>query len=551
MTIEALGDSAVVVSLGSGIDESALPKVRALAEAIDRIRAPAVLDAVPAFSTVAVYYDPLRFAGYAEKPFENICRFVKDCAEGVGRGVGRGHAPDSAVAVGDCTIRSMTPLPIEIPVCYGGEFGPDLGEVAAHCGLSAEEVCLRHSGAGYVVHAIGFVPGFPYLAGLPKELNVARRASPRLSVAAGSVGIGGAQTGVYPVATPGGWQIIGRSPSELFSPRRTPPSLLRAGDRVRFVAITREEFERNAKGSGPEFCTQYGIQGLTPCLEVIRPGMLTTVQDLGRTGHRASGVPVSGAMDAPALRAANALVGNPEGAAALEITLVGPEIEFLVETLVAMGGAEFEGMRPGQARLMKAGERLKLGSCATGCRGYLAVAGGLEVPAVLGSRSTYLRGGFGGFEGRALKAGDRLARNAKGSGPEFCTQYRIQGLTPSPTIRAIRGAQGNEFGDSIFGPEFKVSPQSDRMGLRLSGAALERRRGKELVSGAVAPGTVQIPPDGQPIVLAADAQTIGGYPQAAHVISADLPILAQLRPGDSVRFREVLLADAHAALIGR
>ncbi len=240
MTIEALGDSAVVVSLGSGIDESALPRVRALAESIDRIRAPAVLDAVPAFSTVAVYYDPLRFAGFAEKPFENICRFVKDCAEGAGRG----QVAYGSVAAGDGAIRNLTPSPIEIPVCYGGEYGPDLPALAAHCGLTADEASLRHSGADYVVHAIGFVPGFPYLAGLPSELAMARHATPRLSVAAGSVGIGGAQTGVYPIVTPGGWQIIGRSPIELFSVERTTPSLLRAGDRVKFRAITREEFDK-------------------------------------------------------------------------------------------------------------------------------------------------------------------------------------------------------------------------------------------------------------------------------------------------------------------
>jgi len=415
MTIEALGDSAVVVSLGSGIDESALPRVRALAEAIERIRAPAVLDVVPAFSTVAVYYDPLRFAGFAEKPFENICRFVKDCAEGAGRGQVVPCTQDQVLGTGN----NLTPL-IEIPVCYGGECGPDLPALAAHCGLTEDEVSLRHSGAGYVVHAIGFVPGFPYLAGLPRELHMPRRPTPRLAVAAGSVGIGGAQTGVYPVVTPGGWQIIGRSPIELFSVERTPPSLLRAGDRVKFRAITREEFDK-VKGVAlldVKSVADLTSNSATPCLEVIRPGLLTTVQDLGRPGFRASGVPVSGAMDAMALRSANLLVGNTEGAAALEVTLLGPELEFLQETLLAVAGAEFEGMKPGEARTMRPGERLKMGSCIRGCRAYLAIAGGVEVPLVLGSRSTYLRGGFGGFQGRALRAGDRLARgNDKGSAP--------------------------------------------------------------------------------------------------------------------------------------
>jgi KipI family sensor histidine kinase inhibitor len=567
MTIEALGDSAVVVSLGNGIDSSMLPRVRALAEAIEGIRAPAVLDVVPAFSAVAVYYDPVGFGGYAAKPFENVCRFIRECASGEGRGA----APPPI------------PATVEIPVCYGGEFGPDLAAVAAHCGLTAEDVSLRHSRAEYAVHAIGFVPGFPYLVGLPAELQMARRATPRLSVPAGSVGIGGAQTGVYPMATPGGWQLIGRSPIQFFSPDRSPPSLLLAGDRVRFRAISREEFDRvergadgrraqaaeagasmgrqplqGARGDAPLLVNsvkELTSKGAPPCLdpvfEVIRPGLLTMVQDLGRTGYRASGVPLSGAMDAPALCSANALVGNPVGAAGLEITLVGPELEFRQEALIAVEGAEFEGIKPGVAKWMCPGERLTFGPCLRGCRAYLAVAGGVDVPAVLGSRSTYQRGGFGGFRGRALRAGDRVARGQV----VHCTHARRMGtmynLTLSTTVRAIRGAHFDEFGDSLFGVPFTLSQASDRMGLRMEGPVLRRKGGGELVSGAVAPGTVQVPPDGRPIVLAADAQTIGGYPKAAHVISADLPILAQLKPGDCVTFTEISLADAHAGLVNR
>jgi len=542
MTLEALGDSAVVVSLGSGIDESALLRARSLAAAVWRIRAPAILDVVAAFSTVAVYYDPVRFAGYSGKPFENVCRFIQDCAAG-----GQFAKVD---VPGRGQLLQPDPVPIEIPVCYGGDFGPDLAELAAHCGLTPEEVCRRHWGADYVVHAIGFVPGFPYLAGLPSGLAMPRRATPRVAVPAGSVGIGGAQTGVYPFVTPGGWQILGRTPVQLFSTERSPPSLLQAGDRVKFRAIPAEEFERQW-GHAARIDLPVGRQSLPPdaFLEVIRPGLMTTVQDLGRTGYRSSGVPLSGAMDAKALRCANLLVGNAEGAAALEITLLGPEIEFLQDGLVAVEGGGFEGVKRGEARNVRAGERLKFGACNRGCRAYLAVAGGFDVAPVLGSRSTYLRGGFGGFEGRALKAGDRLRRGrvvpctrAEGAG----TLYN---LTPSPAIRALRGAHAGEFGEPFFGVEFKVSQQSDRMGLRLSGSALQRTGGRELVSGAVVPGTVQIPPDGQPIVLAADAQTIGGYPQAAHVIAADLPLLGQLRPGDSVVFKEVTLTEAHAALL--
>ena len=556
MTITALGDSAVVVSLGTGIDDSALPRVRALAEALERVRAPAILDVVPAFSTVAVFYDPVRLGGFAGKPLENVKRFINSCAQGEIVGP-QGGNPAAGPAGGGGT----APV-VEIPVSYGGDFGPDLEAVAAHAGLSVERAAALHSGADYRVHAIGFVPGFPYLAGLPRELAMPRRASPRAVVPTGSVGIGGAQTGVYPAETPGGWQIIGRTPLVLFSQERSPAALLRTGDSVRFRPISRDEYDRIlmegvrlqklTSATVVNFCN---LTPSVPCLNVIKPGLLTTVQDLGRTGYRSAGVPLGGAMDRPALRAANRLVGNPEDAAGLEITLLGPELEFLGDTTIAVCGAEFEGVPAGKSSLMRSGERLRFGRGIRGCRAYLAVAGGIAVPEVLGSRSTYLRGGFGGYLGRSLRPGDRLDRHeGKGGRGQAAKVDRRNGgqlLQPDPfaVVRAVQGAQGAEFGRALFEAEFKVSPQSDRMGIRLSGPKLERRAGAELVSGAVVPGTVQVPPDGQPIVLMADAQTIGGYPQAAHVSTADLPILAQLKPGDSVRFREISLEEAQSLIL--
>ena len=284
-------------------------------------------------------------------------------------------------------------------------------------------------------------------------------------------------------------------------------------------------------------------------ISVIRGGMLTTVQDLGRPGHRAAGVPLGGPMDPFALRVANLLVGNPEDAATLECTLLGPELVFSADTVIAVGGADFEGLAAWQPKVVHAGERVKLGAVKQGCRGYLAVAGGIDVPVVLGSRSTYLRAGFGGFQGRALRDGDALT--VKDVARRMMDHWRIDarilpGYSASPTVRVVRGAQLDEFGGALFAAEFKILPQSDRMGIRLGGAKLTRIGGAvELVSSAVAPGTVQVPPDGQPIVLMADAQTIGGYPQAAQVISVDLPLVAQLRPGDRVKFAEVTLEEAH------
>ena len=289
-------------------------------------------------------------------------------------------------------------------------------------------------------------------------------------------------------------------------------------------------------------------------VNILRAGMLTTVQDIGRQGHRAAGVPLSGAMDRFALRVANLLVGNPENTPGIEFTLAGPELVFAKDVIVAVGGGDFGALRPWQPALVRSGERLKFGHARRGCRGYLAVAGGLKIPPVLGSCSTFLRGGFGGWKGRALRDGDVL--KAKGSTRRFGGKWHVDkrilpAYSAAPEVRIVSGAQADEFGGEIFSEEFGVSSQSDRMGVRLKGAVLVRRASGEVASATVVPGTIQVPPDGQPIVLMADAQTIGGYPQIGHVISVDLPVVAQLRPGDTVRFRAVTLAEAHELLLAR
>jgi antagonist of KipI len=247
-------------------------------------------------------------------------------------------------------------------------------------------------------------------------------------------------------------------------------------------------------------------------------------------------------------------VGNAEEAAGLEFTLVGPELEFSADTTIAVGGGDFGGPPRWQPVRVRAGERVKFGPARSGCRGYLALAGGIEVPAVLGSRGTYLRAKLGGLDGRALRDGDvlRAADRAREVVGRWHIDERIlPAYTAAPTVRVVRGAQAGEFDGPLTDGEFKVTAKADRMGVRLAGPAVGRRGGAELVSTTVVPGTVQVPPDGQPIVLLADAQTIGGYPQIAHVASVDLPLMAQLRPGDTVRFTEVPLAAAHELILTR
>jgi KipI family sensor histidine kinase inhibitor len=553
MMFAALGDSAVVATLGDAASDLALRRVRLLAEALEKARLPGIVDVVPAYATVTVFYEPVRFAGGGQSIYEGVCQAL--AARAAAAGIEASDRPNPV----------MTGRVI-VPVCYGGDLGPDLAAVAKHCGIDEAEVIARHSGGDYRVQAIGFAPGFPYLAGLPDSLRTPRRATPRAAVPAGSVGIGGAQTGVYPLESPGGWQLIGRTPLRFFRPEAESPGLLHVGDHLQFQAIVPEEFlrlDRESRDSVPKEPTEkcHGLRDTASSVEVVRAGLLTTVQDLGRRGHRAAGLPLSGAMDAFALRVANLLVGNAEDEAALEITLIGPELVFSAEAVIAVCGAEFEGVGAWRPVRVVAGERIKFGACRRGCRAYLAVAGGFDLPAVLGSRSTYLRARLGGFEGRALRADDRLGLRSAAAGPGVhpsvhAGSWRISpGLlpayAPSVMLRVVRGAQAGDFATGLADAEFQVSPHSDRMGLRLSGPALVRRSGEELASSAVAPGTVQVPPDGQPILLMADAQTIGGYPQAAHVIGPDLPLAAQLRPGDRIRFREIPLEEAHELALAR
>lgn len=221
MTLAPLGDSALVLTLGAEPDEATIGRVRAVAQALRHAALPGVLDLVPAFATVTVFYDISHIGPYAA--FERRVTEVAEKAEAT-------------------TLRASATEPIEIPVCYGGEYGPDLEVVGRHSGMNLDQVIELHRSADYQVHAIGFVPGFAYLGGLPRKLQTPRRATPRPRVAAGSVGIGGVQTGVYPSETPGGWNIIGRTPLRLFDPMREEPAGLKAGDRVTFRAISPEEF---------------------------------------------------------------------------------------------------------------------------------------------------------------------------------------------------------------------------------------------------------------------------------------------------------------------
>ncbi|HEY7238934.1 MAG TPA: biotin-dependent carboxyltransferase family protein [Burkholderiales bacterium] len=288
---------------------------------------------------------------------------------------------------------------------------------------------------------------------------------------------------------------------------------------------------------------------------MLRPGLLTTLQDRGRHGLQHVGLCPGGAMDPVALALANALVGNEAGEATLEITVIGPELSFEEDTLVALCGAEFDGSFPhNRPVLAPAGSRFNVGRAVRGARAYLAVAGGLEVQPVLGSRSTYLPGHFGGFQGRTLKHGDALAlRDPAAAAARFSRLKKTRNGTvkwsappftlPDRQPILVHVLEGQHFGSfdsnaqrSFFDTVWKIAPESNRMGFRLTGPALVRSEQTEVLSGPTALGSVQVPANGTPIALMADHQTTGGYPRIAEIVSADVARLAQLAPGGTVHF---------------
>jgi antagonist of KipI len=307
-------------------------------------------------------------------------------------------------------------------------------------------------------------------------------------------------------------------------------------------------------------------------------GFLTSVQDLGRIGHRQSGISIGGALDSHALRVANALVGNEDSAAGLEATLGNLRLRFDDQRVVAWCGGAFtvrvgqENLPPGHAALVAKDEEVVMTAPQAGSRAWLAISAGIDVPPVLGSRATDLRGNFGGHQGRALRDGDELPLGAnerrftnrradKNGDLDMATPWISEWSAPTPwaamahrdrILRIVRGSNWDRFtpdAHSALGTApFTVTFDSDRMAARLDGPGLLRRDQSDLLSEAVTPGTLQVPPNGKPILLLGDCQTIGGYPKIAHVITIDLPIAAQLWPGDLVRFYEISLAEAHALL---
>lgn len=418
---------------------------------------------------------------------------------------------------------------VRVPVHYGGAAALDLAELARGLGASPEEVARRHAAAAYRVAFLGFAPGFGYCVGLPEELHALRLSTPRTRVAAGTLAIGGSYTGIYPAETPGGWRLIGRSSARFFDPAGDPPTLLMPGDSVVFEPVGEQPW-----ASDDRVVVKTGSRGSENAVfRVVSPGLFTSLQGGPRYGRGAFGVPTGGAMDPAALAEGNALVENPGDAPALEVTLAGPELEVLADCRAAVSGAAVSVERngtplaAGRPLELRRGDRVALSRATSGVRAYLCVAGGLTVP----ERQ---------WQTRRLASGDVVSRAVAGaaasSGEPFAGPVSNDGV-----VRVVPGPQEGRFGSAgiaaFFSQAWRVSASSDRRGVRLEGEPIRHEGSAEIAPEGTAPGAIQVPADGQPIVLGPDRPVTGGYSKIATVEAADWPLVAQAGPGAVLRFR--------------
>lgn len=533
--VRPMGERAFLLEVG------ALDEVLPLHAALAASRPDGVVDLVPAARTVLVRVDP--------------------------RVLPVPTARSWALAAATTAVRETDAAapPVELDIAYDG---PDLADTARLLGVDADELVRRHAGAQWRVAFTGFAPGFGYLVSDDWPFDVPRLESPRTRVPAGSVGLAGAFSGAYPRDTPGGWRLIGTTAARLFDLDAASPALLSPGARVRFRPVpTADSGARSAPIASRSPVTDGrheqqvvtgerlhagGVGGHTEeratgrSIRVVEPGLLATVQDLGREGAGAVGVAVSGALDRGALRTANRLVGNPESAAGLEVTMGGlravADADLWVAVTGAWGTVRLDGREvdPYEAHEWRAGAELHVDWFAHGARGYVGVRGGLDARVALGSRATDLLAGLGPA---ALRAGDIVSVRddvaapipvapPAGWGAPHDDELELE-LAPGPRADWFAPVALATLYDTVW----TVSNHADRVGARLDGPELARVRTGELASEGMVPGALQVPPSGRPTILLADGPVTGGYPVIAVVADASLDLVAQARPGTRIRFR--------------
>jgi KipI family sensor histidine kinase inhibitor len=445
---------------------------------------------------------------------------------------------------------------VTVPCAFDG---PDLDEVARLTGLSSDEVVARLTAEPLTVSVVGFSPGFAYLDGLPPAFaKVPRRDRPRPAVPAGSVALANGHAAVYPMASPGGWQLVGRTALPLFSPDEPPYAVLAPGDLVQFTVAGAGE---TAEAPGPVRPSWVPPTRARPVFEVLVPGLRAVVQDDGRRGVAASGVPAAGGADPVSCALANGLAGNAPGAAVLEVTGGGTQLRALGSCHAAVAGAapavcvDGTDVSPaGRLLPLEAGQVLEIGPLARGCRTYVAVAGGFLGPELFGSQSSDELSGLGPGplgSGAILYAGEWAPPLGDHLVDGAATELPAAGPVE---LRVVPGPHAERFDSGALeraaATSFRAGNDSNRVGLRLRAEQVVEwgTASGELDSQPMATGAVQMPPGGEPIVLGPDHATLGGYPVLAVVIAADHGLLGQCGPGTAIRLVPVGFEEAEAAL---
>ncbi|MDR7084117.1 KipI family sensor histidine kinase inhibitor [Arthrobacter ginsengisoli] len=442
---------------------------------------------------------------------------------------------------------------VVIDTVYDGE---DLAEVGELTGLGTEGVIAAHTGQIWTVAFAGFAPGFGYMIGENQALEVPRRSSPRTAVPAGSVALAGNYSAVYPRRSPGGWQLIGRTGARMWDLDREQPALAAPGHRVQFRAV------RDVLALGREHPAPQPASAVTSGLRIVSPGLQSLIQDLGRHGHSGLGVSAAGALDRASLRRANRLVGNAPSAAAVETVAGGLSVQAVGDQVLAVTGAPAEltietpydadsdDAFSGEAWqrtvpmatpfALLDGETLTVGAPESGFRSYLAVRGGVDTAPVLGSRSTDTMSGIGPAPlaaGQLFAAGGEAESGVVGN-PELQPDFPGTGVTVLDVVPGPRADWFDAAALATFcGQDWEVTPQSNRVGMRLQGTALQRTRQGELPSEGTVAGALQVPPEGLPVLFLADHPITGGYPVIAVVVDSQLDRAAQVPIGGKIRFR--------------
>lgn len=529
--IYPLSETALTIEWGNSIDEAIRQQVVHANDLLNQNPFAGFIETVPAYTTLTVYYQPELIVEENDSSFS----FVKNYIEAL-----LVKAPDKEIQKGNI---------IAIPVCYDVEFGYDLEFVAETNGLSKEEVIDLHQQKEYTVYMMGFLPGFAYMGSVDDAIATARKSMPRSLVEAGSVGIAGKQTGIYPLSSPGGWQIVGRTPYCLFDLQKTDPFLFKTGDAVQFYSISKEEYHKIKN-----------TQDLTTGIEqekdiadavIMKPGIFSTIQDGGRLGFRAYGVPLSGAMDDLAHYTANGLVGNTKNAASIECTMGSLLMQFKKNAIVAVTGSGMAFVNGQKIKLYQplsvdANDSLEIKYNNDGIRTYIAVRGGFAGTVMMNSKSVCANGEIG----MPLKKEQELQFDSSSANisKRITDNLQIPVHTTAANIRVIAGAESNRLATGsiwqFYSQKFMLSNRCDRMGYHLQSDPLILNNTTELLSTAVTKGTIQVTPGGQLIVLMSDCQTTGGYPRVAQVAAVDLPLIAQLKPGDAIQFTNISHAEA-------